>query len=88
MDMNHMRRTFIRSESESEVEKVCGIGEVGDHSRWQVEFSQILWCNPSVKIASCHRRICRIPFCTRICAALVLGLFFAAASSLFFMLHI
>jgi hypothetical protein len=41
MDMNHMRRTFIRSDSESEVEKVCGIGEVGDHSRWQVEFSQI-----------------------------------------------
>jgi hypothetical protein len=29
-----------------------------------------------------------LPFCTRICAALVLGFFFAAASSFFFMLQI
>ena len=29
-----------------------------------------------------------LPFCTRICAALVLGFFFAAASSFFFIVHI
>jgi len=53
--MGPTRRAFIGSNGESEVEEVGGVGEVGDHSRGQVEFSQVLRCNPSVKIASWRR---------------------------------
>ena len=38
----YMRHTFIRSDGESEIEEVRGVGEVGDHSGGKVEFGQIL----------------------------------------------
>jgi len=49
MKMSHTRRAFIRSNGESKVEEVGRVGEVGDHSRGQVEFSQVLQYDPSVK---------------------------------------
>lgn len=60
--MSHTRRAFIRSNGESEVEEVGGVGEVSGHSRGQVEFSQVLRRNPSVKIASWCRRKFRHTF--------------------------
>lgn len=44
--MSHTRRTLIGSNGESKVEEVGGVGEVGDHSRGQVEFSQVLRRKP------------------------------------------
>lgn len=56
------------------------------HRRRELQFCEV--CG-----ASCHAWIqpessTDVPFCTRICAALVLGFLFDAASSFFFILHI
>ena len=79
---------FIGSNGEGKVEEVRRVGEIGDHGRGEVEFSQILWKNKSAKLADPPKMIQCAPFCTLIWAALVLGFLFAAASSFFFMLQI
>lgn len=56
------------------------------HGVGEVELSQVYWVRLASPLATDIGH--HIPFCTRICAALVFGFFLATASSFFFILHI